>query len=129
MRCPSLARAIATALVAGGAGCGNAVTEAPVAAGGADASPADAREGGVARKDAGVMDPCAAFLGDPSRSPQIELTVLVADGSQMPLKDGDPSNGQLLCANCHRWKTAITPNYRERGAALMPKEKAHARHR
>ena len=42
---------------------------------------------------------------------------------------GDPSNGQLLCANCHRWKTAITPNYRERRAALMPKEKAHARHR
>ncbi len=43
---------------------------------------------------------------------------------------GEVSNAQLLCANCHRWKTAITPNYRERRAALATstKESAHARH-
>ena len=103
MRRSPLAQAFAAAVVTGCAGCTSAAMEAPVAAGGADASTSDAGEGGVARKDSGVTDPCAAFLGDPRLPPQIELTVLVADGSQMPLKDGDavplifpPQSGRVV---------------------------------
>jgi hypothetical protein len=40
---------------------------------------------------------------------QFDHVVTVAEGG-----NGDSSNGQLLCANCHWWKSGIALDYRDR---------------
>jgi hypothetical protein len=55
--------------------------------GGSDATPVTARDGGA---ESGPPADCpAGYLGDPGKDIQIELRALRADGTDVPLNDGD----------------------------------------
>ncbi|WP_223643788.1 HNH endonuclease [Corallococcus sp. EGB] len=52
---------------------------------------------------------------------QFDHIVPVAEGGT-----GEPDNGQLLCANCHRWKSGVALDYRDRRRAQRPQPKERA---
>jgi len=57
---------------------------------------------------------CCAWCGT-ADAVQFDHVVTVAEGGS-----GDASNGQLLCANCHWWKSGIALDYRDRRRAQQP---------